>query len=112
MDFTQGIEDKLFLGNSITVASRVKGHQREESEFYYHHIILSFDGRRKIRVVIGGRPLPVDFVVSLFFLSSVKGLDLGSILMERRKERCTDQRRRKKEIEDAIEKGGGFLVGK
>lgn len=34
MDFTQGVEDKLFLGNSKTVASRVnKRHKREESEF-------------------------------------------------------------------------------
>lgn len=76
MDFTPGMEGKLFLGNSTTVASRVnKRHQREKSGFYYHCKTLSFVARRKIRVVIRERHLVVDFAVFWFFVLSVKGLD-------------------------------------
>lgn len=59
MDFTQDIMEDIKV-------RRVN---------FYYYCIISFDGKKRIRVVAAGRSLVVDFLVSLFFVLSQERLE-------------------------------------
>ena len=59
MDFTQDIMEDIKV-------RRVN---------FYYYCIISFDVKKRIRVVAAGRSLVVDFLVSLFFVLSQERLE-------------------------------------